>query len=62
MEETQMKRVRWRKILTFVALQGIYSVALIAATFWIAYSKSQCAKVNPDGSLTVFVGEVCRQK
>jgi hypothetical protein len=57
-----MKRVRWRKILTFVALQGLYSMALIAATFWIAYSRPQCARVNPDGTMDTFIGEVCRQK
>jgi hypothetical protein len=55
-------KVNWKKILITSGLLGIYSIILIAITFYIAYSQSQCARINPDGSMDVFVGEVCRQK
>lgn len=55
-------KIRWKKFLIFCTLQGAYSLALIAATFYVAYSQSQCARVNPDGTMDVFIGEVCRQK
>lgn len=57
-----MKQINWKKILINVSLLGAYSIILIAITFYVAYSNSRCARMNPDGSVDVFVGEVCRQR
>jgi len=54
-------KIRWKNLSHLLIFQAIYTIVIMLIASFV-FSKPECARVYPDGTKDVFVGEMCEQR